>query len=236
VIGTVCLQGGGEFRPAGGEMDTDLLRRADGPVVVAPLASPPGAVYRATAQEGVQWFRSLGALDVTAAPDARESGPEALYVLRSARLLVLPGGSPTRLLAALQATGAAQAVADVLAGGGVVMGASAGAMVLGSWTVLPDAPGGPTAAPALGLVPGVLVVPHWTAYDDRPDWMTAVRGAVPEDVRVLGLPEASGVVVTVGGLTAVGAGPTRLVREGQDLAVGQSVPLPVVPADGPGRA
>ena len=84
-------------------MDADLLRRADdGPVVITALAGAPGREYRTAGDNGVRHFRSLGAQDVVVAPDVREDEAGALEALRRARLLVLPGGSPSRLLAALQ--------------------------------------------------------------------------------------------------------------------------------------
>ena len=219
--GAVCLQGGAEFGDGGRTMDAAVLARAEGPVVVAPLASPPGESYRRTGEEGARWYRSLGAPDVLVAPDPREHPAEGLDVLRSARLVVLPGGSPARLLSALQSTGADRAVADVLADGGVVSGASAGAMVLCSWTVLPDAPGGLAAVAGLGVVRGAAVLPHWRPGDARQDWQDALAAAEP-GLELLGLAEQSGVLVDGGTLTAVGAAPTRLLTTGRDLAPGDT--------------
>ena len=224
--GTVCLQGGAEFGPLCREMDAGLLRLADGPVVVSALAGEPGRDYATASENGVRHFRALGADDVVAAPDAREDREDregALTALRRARLLVLPGGSPSRLLEALRATGADEVVAELLAAGGVVSGSSAGAMVLGGWTVLPDRRGarGMDVVPALAAVPGVLVVPHWTG-EGRGDWLRAVEDAVPADLTVLGIPEQSGVGVADGALTAVGSAPTALVRDGRELSLGET--------------
>ena len=218
MTGTVCLQGGAEFGPACREMDADLLRRADGPVVVSALAGTVGADYRTATANGVRHFRSLGAADVVAAPDAREDREGALAALSRARLLVLPGGSPTRLLDALRSTGVDEVLRRVLADGGVVSGSSAGAMVLGGWTVLPE--GGPRVVEALGLVPDVLVVPHWTGA--RRDWLDAVEDGVPPEVTVLGIPEQSGVLVEGDRLTAVGSASTSLVRTRTELAPGST--------------
>lgn len=199
-------------------MDQLLLGRADGPVVVTALAGAVGRDYRTSSENGVRHFRALGATDVVVAPDAREDRDTALAILGTARLLVLPGGSPSRLLDALNSTGVADLLRDLLTAGGTVMGASAGAMVLCDWTVLPDrrGPGGVAVASGLGIISGMVVVPHWTG--ERDDWLQAV----PEDVQVVGLPEESGVMVEDGILTAVGRAPTRLVTAGRDLGVGDS--------------
>lgn len=218
MTGTVCLQGGAEFGPDCREMDADLVRRAGGTVVVSALAGEVGRDYATATQNGVRHFRQLGAEDVLAAPDARTDPSGARDVLLRARLLVLPGGSPARLLEALRGTGVDDVVRDLLEDGGVVSGSSAGAMVLGAWTVLPDRR--TSVVRALGVVPDVLVVPHWSG--PRADWLRAIEDAVPADVTVLGLPEQSGVLVEDGALTAVGAAPTALVREGRELALGET--------------
>lgn len=222
MTGLVCLQGGGEFSAGCVPMDSDLARRAGGRVVVTALAGTVGRDYRTATDNGVRHFTGLGATDVVAAPDVREDPEGALAVLRTARLLVLPGGSPSRLLDALLTTGAGDVVAELLDDDVVVSGSSAGAMVLGSWTVLPDRGGsaGVQVAPGLGLVPDVLVVPHWSGA--RADWLRAVEAEVPAEVTVLGIPEESGVLVDDGALTAVGRRTTTLVRSQLDLDLHQT--------------
>lgn len=221
---TVCLQGGGEFGPGCRVMDKPLLDRADGPIVVTALAAEVGLDYRTASDNGVRHFRALGATDVVAAPDVREEPVEALRVLATARLLVLPGGSPSRLLTALTASPVGQLLADLLQSGGAVMGASAGAMVLCDWMVLPDrrGPQGMGLVRGVGLVPGLLVVPHWSGGSSRGDWLRAIKEGVPDDVHVLGLPEESGVVVGDRELTAVGKAATTMVRLERDLPVGET--------------
>ena len=222
----VCLQGGGEFAPGCRVMDQQLLRHVDGPVVVAALAAEPGRQYATAVRNGVSHFRACGASDVSGAPDVREDSAGALRALREARLVVLPGGSPSRLLTAQQTSPVGALLAALVDDGGSGLGASAGAMVLGSWTVLPDRrdPQGALAvAEGLGLVPGVAVVPHWSGGSSRGSWLRALASA-PEPLRVLGLPEESGVLLADGTATAVGQAPTRLVGEERDVAVGAELP------------
>src|SRR5512135_1135300 len=144
-------------------MDADLVRRAGGgPVVVTALAGSIGADYRTATANGVRHFAALGAHPVIAAPDARTDPDGARSAVERARLLVLPGGSPARLAAALRATPVGGLVTALLAGGALVMGASAGAMLLCAWTVLPDQPdpAGPGVDRGLGAVANALVLPH----------------------------------------------------------------------------
>lgn len=207
--GTICLQGGAEFGPDCREMDAGLLAETGGPVVVLALAARPGREYAAAAANGARHFTALGA-EAVAARDYRSDPAAALEAVAGAGLLVLPGGSPSRLRAALYESAMGAAIADMLRRGGAVLGSSAGAMVLGEWMWLPD--GGNRVVPGLGHVPGVLVLPH---YDGPPAMVTA-----PEGVEALGLPECSGVVVRAGVMTAVGV--RRAVRIGPD---GQERPI-----------
>ena len=216
--GLVCLQGGGEFSDGCREMDTLLLKRADGPVVVSALAGAVGREHDTANGNGVRHFRALGA-EVQAAPDVRTDPEGALAALRRARLLVLPGGSPSRLLGLLQTTGVGAVLRDLLASGGVVAGSSAGAMVLCGWTVRPDR--GPDVVPGLGVVPGALVLPHWSG--GRSDWLSAVRAAVPAATLLLGIPEESGVLVDGPTLTGVGQAATALLGQDAVIGVGTSV-------------
>ncbi|GAC1330906.1 MAG: hypothetical protein NVSMB13_19080 [Mycobacteriales bacterium] len=222
MTGSICLQGGAEFTRACRPMDAELVRRAPGTVVVSALAGSVGSDYEIATANGIGHFRVVGADDVVAAPDARVDPDAAVAALSRARLLVLPGGSPSRLRAALVDTPVGALLADLLADGCWVMGSSAGAMLLCDWTVLPE--GVPRVAAGLGYVRGALVLPHWSG--ERVSWLKAVAAGVPEDVDLLGIPECSGVLVTGDSLTAMGVAPTSVLdRDGgvrRELAVGQS--------------
>ncbi|HEV7209568.1 MAG TPA: Type 1 glutamine amidotransferase-like domain-containing protein [Mycobacteriales bacterium] len=224
--GGICLQGGGEFGPRCRAMDLQVLRRAGpGPVVVTALAGSPGRDYATATSRGARWYRSLGAAAVVEAPDGREEEDAAYQLCRTAGLLVLPGGSPRRLLSALTATKIGTAIREVLAGGGAVSGASAGAMVLCGWTYLPETG---TVEAGLGLVPDALVVPHFTG-----DLRWLARAAPPEGTRIFGLPEQSGVWIGAGAVTGLGADAVTVLDGGRQqlLAAGQTAgPRPVKPA------
>jgi cyanophycinase-like exopeptidase len=133
-------------------------------------------------------------------------------------LVVLPGGSPSRLRKALFDTGVGALLAERWQSGDcAIVGASAGAMLLCSHTVLPDRGGRPVVS-GLGLLPRALVLPHWSG---RSDWLASVRPQLPEGTRLLGLPERSGVIVEGDGWTAWGPRPSELVPA-DVLAVGET--------------
>jgi cyanophycinase-like exopeptidase len=233
----ICLQGGAEFGTDGAVMDADLLHRArasgiDGPVVITALAGAPGREYDTANRNGVTHFGALARregidLDVVAAPDSRKDRAAAVELISSASMLVLPGGSPSRLLDALRAAGLDAVIADLVSAGAVVMGASAGAMVMCERTWLPDAG---RISDGVGLVPGCLVLPHWS---DGGVSRLARFGGAGEGISVLGLPEQSGLLVetTSGGLTvtAVGHIPsvvTDPTGQARTIPLGGSIDLP----------
>jgi len=227
VVARVCLQGGAEFGELTVEMDRQLMKLArPGPVVIVPLASPPGESYRRTGAQAVGYFRSLGAPSVLVAVDAREDDDAACATVGEAGLVVLPGGSPSRLMDVLTQSRLGLVVRDLVEEDGVVMGASAGAMCLASWTLLPD--GGDTVVPGLELVPGVLVLPHY--QERRRSQADHLLAHLPRQSAVLGIPEQSGVIVEIDAesrLIGVGARPTTVIATGgRLLAVGDSMTWP----------
>jgi cyanophycinase-like exopeptidase len=213
VVQRVCLQGGAEFGVASHEMDTTLLKLArPGPVVVVPLATPSGAAYQRTGAHAVGYYSALGASSVLVATDAREDDDAACAVVGDAGMVVLPGGSPSRLLEVLTQTRLGLVLRDVIDDGGLVVGASAGAMCLAAWTLLPDQ--GSTVLPGLDIVPGALVLPHYDV--SRRGQAERLLAGLPPATSVLCLPEQSGVLweSDSGGtasVTAVGAADTTIM-------------------------
>ena len=159
-MGSLVLMGGDEFRHPGEPMDRALLE-ATGAVrprlVVIPTAASTEDPERA-ARYGIHYFETLGAaaspgLILTRA-DAED--PRWFQELRGADVLYLTGGSPSYLLDTLSGTAAWEAIAERFRSGAMIVGSSAGAMVLAEKMRAP----GSGVVQALGLVPGVVVVPH----------------------------------------------------------------------------
>lgn len=194
----VLIQGGDEFSPACREMDQALLATAgEGPVVIYPGASEE-AHRDAASRHAVEYYRSLGVQATVAPVDV--SG--AMEALAPARTIILPGGSPALLLSRLEAdSGAlADALRSVLLAGGAINGSSAGAMVLGALTWLPETD---QVVPGLGLLPW-LVLPHADSTPTR--WLHVAQDARAIDpaIHCLALAERSGLLVAEGHQSAFG--------------------------------
>lgn len=227
----IGLVGSGEFTPAMAEIDREILATLPPHprVVILPTAAagedPDGWAYR-----GVEHFTRLGArtvglmvLDWSHAED-----PANVAEVETADLVYLSGGKPARLLAALEGSPLWRGVLLARRRGGWIVGASAGAMVLGDWTLVhtaQDPHGTPTVwTIGLGILQGTAVVPHF----DR--WEEAERLAdeIAPSCTVFGIAEDSAVLLDEGHGRALGRGDALLRAGAEDrwFAPGDRFDLP----------
>ena len=200
--GLVCLQGGAEFGPACVEMDTEVLERSPGgPVVVLADAAAPGRAQDMAVRNAITHYGELTTRPILGSPNSRDDLAGALAALEGAGIVVLPGGSPARLLDALSGP-LGDRLLEAHRRGVSISGASAGAMVLCRHVAMPGA----GLASGLGLVEGIAI-PHF----DGSDWWDL---DVPDDVTRWGLPECGGILVD-DTVRAIGAGTALRRREGE---------------------
>jgi cyanophycinase-like exopeptidase len=202
------LVGSGEFTPAMAEIDREILRTLPPHprVVILPTAAagenPEDWAYR-----GVEHFTRLGArsvglmvLDWSHAED-----PANVAEVETADLVYLSGGKPARLLAALEGSPLWRGVLLARRRGGWIVGASAGAMVLGDWTLQhrpSDGNGTPTEwTIGLGILQGIAVVPHYDRWVEA----EALADEIAGSCTVLGVAEDSALLLDEGQGRALGA-------------------------------
>lgn len=154
--GTIVLQGGGPF-VANDDLDRELLQHAGASkIVMLPTADAFEHPERLVAA-AMTWGERLGveveALMVLGRADALDEG--AAGVVRAARAVYLVGDQPLHLRSVLKDTPVWQAIVDVLAGGGVVVGVGGSASALCDPMVDPR---GGAFTLGLGLVDGVAFV------------------------------------------------------------------------------
>ncbi len=212
--GPLLLQGGAEMQPGCRETDSAFLALADdGPLVVLLGAASPGADHDRSSDRALRYYEQLvPGREVVVAPHPEDDLERCVSVVRRAAVVVMPGGSPSRLLAGLRADGSR--LGDLLTerrrAGLALSGSSAGAMVMCARTALPDrrSGAGPAVVDGLALVPGLALV-HDSGRGDG-GWRDPVD---PLGIR-WGLPEQGGLLVVADSVRAVGRGPVRLLRPG----------------------
>lgn len=221
MAGTICLQGGREFGSSCRDLDMEVLRRTQmGPIVVLAGAAQPGKPYATASRNAARYYGNLSGDPAVPVPDPREDLDACLETLGQAKMVVLPGGSPTELLRVLTQLDGGRVGArlrELHAEGVTISGASAGAMVLCARTWLAD--GDRSTAAGLGLVPGIALPHHEPGREGR--------AGTPPELPVWGLPECGGVIIGDDGVVAAGAGVPVLVTDGEVEELSRTTPRPL---------
>jgi cyanophycinase len=165
----LALVGSGEYLPAIEPVDRHLISLLPVPprVVCLPTAAGKEGQERIAywSRLGVDHYRRLG-ISVESLPviDRTSANDKGLAdAIAAANFVYLSGGKPDYLYKTLEGSLAWEAVLSVLAGGGLLAGCSAGAMILGQKFY-----GFPGLKPGFNFLPGVTVIPH---YDEIPESM-----------------------------------------------------------------
>ena len=194
--------GAGEFLPTMAEFDAGLLAatgRARPRVAILPTASYPDGeeVFQRWAAMGVAHFGGLGAEvePVLVRDRADADDAAAVQAVGEADLIYLSGGKPTHLIRSLAGSAVGRAISMAHGRGAVLVGCSAGAMVLASHAFgyrLGLLPWLLRWRDGLGLVPGAAVMPH---YDAWPEPLCAlIAFQAPRGSVMLGIDEGTAAV------------------------------------------
>jgi cyanophycinase len=212
--GPLALVGGDELGPGNEPQDRILVAAAGGgrAYVIATAAArqrPDLAVANAQ-----RWFGTLG-LDVEELPITKRSHATSAEVAtraREGRFFYLVGGDPGLVPKVLADSLVWGAIAEAWRDGGALAGSSAGAMALGSWTLIRDRMPGDDRRryrDALGLVPNVAVIPHLSTFGER--WIPSALEAAPDGAILLGIDERTAAVFVDGSWHVEGPGSVALI-------------------------
>jgi len=232
MTGYVLLEGGAEF---GGRMagpDRAAIALAGGleaPIGIIPAAAAPDNNQVRAGNNGLRWFQSLGARQVSVIPliDVRSANqPAVVQAVRTLRLVYLLGGFTHYLGQTLRDSRAWQAMLEAYRNGAVIAGSSAGAMVLCEHYYDPDSQ---RTFAGLGLIPNACVLPHHNTFGKR--WAKAL-GAMLPGVTLIGIDEQTGMLNDApdGQWQVYGAGAVTLYRQGSPevFSTGQTFALDAV--------
>ena len=194
-MGTILLAGGAEF---GGEMASpdcralDLAGGLSARVSIIPAAAAPDDNHRRAGENGVLWFRSLGATAVRALPlidRVSADDPDVVRDLHQSTIIYILGGFPRYLEQTLTGSAGWAAIIEAYRNGAVVAGASAGAMVLCSHYFDPDSG---EVFQGLGLVPNTCFLPHHDTFGHR--WVPRLSTLLPTTVKLIGVDEETAIL------------------------------------------
>jgi cyanophycinase len=210
----LALVGGDEFNPGNDEQDRMLASSArPGPAFVVPTAAarqgPEQAVAHATA-----WFERFG-LELQELPvlkRADANSKELAALARTGGFFYLVGGDPGLVAQVLRSSRVWQAIFDAWSEGASLAGSSAGAMALGSQSLIRASwPNRFNRRPteALGLVPKTAVLPHFDTFGHK--WVESAERELP-GTALLGVDERSAAVWVDGEWRAAGPGSVTVIK------------------------
>jgi cyanophycinase-like exopeptidase len=220
--GSVALVGAGEFLPAMGEFDRSLLsstgRSRPRVAILATASYPDGEeVFLRWLSMGTDHFARLGAeVEPVVVRDRQDAGDAAhAQAIGEADLVYLSGGMPSYLMDVLDDSALADAIEQAHARGAILVGCSAGAMVLADRQFDFRFRRRPIPWPlrwrrALGFLSGVAVIPHYDAWPEPFSALVALQA--PRGSVVLGIDEGTAAVGRDGAFQVHGPGRVTVWR------------------------
>ena len=220
MAGYLLLEGGAEFGGQMAEPDLRAMELAGGPgalICIIPTAAAPDNNAQRAGNNGVRWFRSLGAKQVELLPlvdKASANDPHIADRISQSRLIYMLGGFTGYLGETLKGSASWQAMLRAYEAGAVIAGSSAGAMVMCQYYFDP-ARG--QVAEGLELVPNACVLPHHNTFGKG--WAPRLSRLLPDAV-LLGIDERTGMLDDGDegrkvGWHVYGQGTVTLYRRGQ---------------------
>ena len=220
MAGYLLLEGGAEFGGQMAEPDLRAMELAGGPgalICIIPTAAAPDNNAQRAGNNGVRWFRSLGAKQVELLPlvdKASANDPHIADRISQSRLIYMLGGFTGYLGETLKGSASWQAMLRAYEAGAVIAGSSAGAMVMCQYYFDP-ARG--QIVEGLELVPNACVLPHHNTFGKG--WAPRLSRLLPDTV-LLGIDERTGMLDDGDegrkvGWRVYGQGAVTLYRKGQ---------------------
>lgn len=217
-MGTLLLEGGAEFGGAMREPDLRAIELAGGTHVsirIIPTAAAPDKNHLRAGNNGIRWFRSLGATNVEPVLLINQESADDFEIagtLRAARLIYMLGGFTHYLAQTLKDSMAWDSVLGAYKDGAVIAGSSAGAMVMCEYYF---DPGSGKVEQGLNLVPNACVLPHHNTFGKN--WADKLKALLP-GVTLLGIDEYTG-MLTGGAAWQVLGGGAVTVYDGEGMSV-----------------
>ncbi len=218
MAGYLLLEGGAEFGGRMSEPDRKAIELASGydaRISIIPTAAAPDNNHARAGNNGVRWFRGLGAtnvellllIDKASANDAAIADS-----LRQSRIIYMLGGFTGYLGETVKGSESERAMHDAYEAGAVIAGSSAGAMVMCQYYFNP---GSGQVVEGLNFVPNTCVLPHHNTFGKK--WAAQLTKLLPNTV-LLGIDEQTGMIDEGGDKTnwrVYGRGAVTIYRKGQ---------------------
>jgi cyanophycinase len=193
-MGYILLAGGAEFSGRMAKPDRRAIELAgglDAAISIIPAAAAPDNNHQRAANNGIRWFKKLGAVNVAALPliDRKSADePAVIGALQRSKMIYMLGGFPRHLAQSLAGSRSWQAILAAHQAGAVVAGSSAGAMILCDHFYDPYEK---NIFDGLGLIPGACILPHHDTFGKS--WAPELAQRLP-GVLLIGIDEQTGML------------------------------------------
>ena len=188
---TILASGGGEFSQIYQSADLAALANAKNPQQLLVVVTAPYPTQELAYQTAKKYFENLGVSttmsgvldkkDANVLPNAEEiSHASAIY---------LAGGTPSRLVESFIGTLVGEALLTAVKNNAVLMGSSAGAMLMSKRVVMPS---GEDLGAGLNLLNESIVLPHFRGAS--PEWIKQYQS---REIRFIGLAEGGSILTSV---------------------------------------
>jgi cyanophycinase len=214
--GYLLLEGGAEFE---GEMSVpdiralELVGDLNVPMHLLPTAAAKDHNDQRAGANGIRWFTSLGATNVTSlalVDRISANRKDIVEILRNSRFIFLLGGFPGYLYKSLRKSLSWTAILAAYSSGAIIGGSSAGAMILCEHFYDPEVD---AISAGLSLISKACIIPHHDTFGNN--WVSRLIDWLPEDTLV-GIDEQTGMIDDgfEGSWTVYGKGTVTLYRGG----------------------
>ncbi len=188
---TILASGGGEFSQIYQSADLAALANAKNPQQLLVVVTAPYPTQELAYQTAKKYFENLGvSTTMSGVLDKKDANllPNAEEISQ-ASAIYLAGGTPARLVESFIGTLVGEALLTAVKNNAVLMGSSAGAMLMSKRVVMP---GGEDLGAGLNLLNESIVLPHF--HGVSPEWIKQYQS---REIRFIGLAEGGSILTSV---------------------------------------
>jgi cyanophycinase-like exopeptidase len=194
---TILASGGNEFSSIYKSADLAALQNAKVTNQLLVIVTAPYPTQELAYQTAKNYFNNLGvATKMSLVLDKSDSqNMEYAQEIASASAIYIAGGTPSRLVDTFIKTLVGEALLAAVENQAVIMGSSAGAMLMSKRVIMPS---GEDLGEGLNLLRESIVLPHFRP--SVPPWVEKYRS---ENIKFIGLAEGSSILTSVTEATSI---------------------------------
>lgn len=186
----ILASGGNEFSQEYAKADLAALSAVEELSELLMIVTAPYPTQKLAFKHAEKYFANLGIkTKMSQLLDKKDSdNPKLITEIADAKAIYIAGGTPSRLVDAFIDTPAGEGLLAAVANQAVVMGSSAGAMLMSKRVVLPT---GQDLGEGLNLLHESIVLPHFSGL--VPAWVDEYK---KEGINFFGLSEGSSILTS----------------------------------------